>query len=543
MMLSRREWMVAGGCLLLLWAAAVLVMAPRLLHRLSSAANDLLSELDAQAGGERFNRVSLSFDGQKALVNGSVRSPADARRLLDALRADLRTSGNDWNPVTEVVAEDTFTVRPLDPGWLLAAMRGYEAEIIGACASAAERHALENGLRRRWPSWRGRIDFALRVDGSRFDESRDWLKTVQNLPAPEPRGRQSAKLLAAPIGGAWREVEATTGENDTLPPALHELGLSGSEWRERGQPLQTRVREHLLAEAAWEAEQERRRRLPPAHVFLGRRGDQVLLRGEVFDLEAKHALFSAVMAALPGCRILDDLRATGARRPGLSPGVLASEVLTGGKEDKAFALGVPGREWTQLDWEVAREAEPWRDALPIGLDAKQIAEDSALIIDWLQGANAGIPALPAPPRSAFVTLAAYAGRVVVGGQLAEESLRAQLLEAVKRAYTAGWSVRDEVEVSGACTTSSDVQHTAQSVPVASDQKALLAVAIPGQSWRVLPDQLLSDSVTFTPDVLPAGLSPALVTASLQNTLEEMRALGFDFPRAAADDTSDSHDKP
>lgn len=532
--------MVAGGCLLLFWAVAGLVLAPRLLHRLEGAASAALGALEAQSGGARFDRVSVRFDGQRARLHGAVRSPADARRLLDTLRADLRTPGNNWNPVTAVAA-DSLTVRPLDPGWLLAAVRGYEAEVVGVCASEAERRALEGSLRRRWPTWRGRIDFALQVDGRRFDESKDWLKTVQNLPAPEGRGRRSAKLLAAPIGGLWRET--ATDESATPPAALKTLGLSGAEWKERGLPLQTRVREHLLAEIAWEAEQERLRALPPAHVFLARRGDHVLLRGEVFDLEAKRALFSAVMAALPGCRILDDLRAAGARRPGSGPGVPAAEALATDKDGKVLALGLPGRDWTRLDWEVARDAEPWRDALPPGLDAKQVAEDSALVIDWLQGAHAGIPALPAPPRPAFVTLAAYAGRVVVGGQLAEEALRAQLLEAVKRAYPTGWSVRDEVEVTGACAASADVQHTAQSVPVAAAPKALLAVAIPGQPWRVLSERLLLDSAALAPDALPAGLTASLVTASLQPALEEMRALGFDFPNGPADGTPDSDDKP
>lgn len=540
-MLSRREWIVAGSCLLSLWVAAVLVEAPRLRHKMQRAADSVLSKLEAPSGSGRFERVSLVFEGQTARVHGSVRSKDDAVMLLRALRHDLRTPGNPWNPVSRVSSEGSLAIRPFDPGWLLAALRGYDAEVIGVCASEAERAALEESLRRRWPAWRGKIQFALQVDPRRFDETADWLRGVQQFPAPEARGRKSARLLAARIGGPWEEVPLEDGE--ALPAGLRALGLSGGEWRERARPQLIRVRDHFQLEAAWEEEQERLRKLPPAHVFLARRGDQVLLRGEVFDLEAKRALFSAVMTALPGSLILDDLRATGARRPASGPGVPAVDILTGGKDGKAFALGTPGRDWTALDWDVAGDAQPWRTALPPGLDAEDLAADSAVVIDWLQGAHAGIPALPTPPRPPFVTLAAYAGRVIIGGQLAEEALRAQLIEAVKRAYPSGWSVRDEIEVSGACAASSTIQHTVQSVPAARPGGRLVAVAVPGQPWRVLSEDALSDSANLPADALPAGLPAAVVTASLQGSLEEMRALGFDIASGTPEDSAGTEDKP
>lgn len=536
-MLSRREWIVAGACLLSLWAVAAGGLAPRLRDRLHLAAKGLQEQLDAQSGGERFNRVSLVFEGQTVRVHGSVRSQHDANRLLTSLQADLRTPGNHWNPVRQVVTEGSLAVHPLEPGWLLAALRGYEAEIIGVCASAAERAALEESLRRRWPTWRGTIQFGLQVDPRRFDEASAWLRSVQQFPAPEARGRQSARLLAARLGGPWQEL--TLEDRETMPPELRALGLSGSEWSERVRPRLEAVHRHLLAETAWEKEQERLRRLPPAHVFMGRRGDQVLLRGEVFDVEAKRALFSAIMTALPGSRILDDLRATGARRPAAGPGVPAADLLQGGADGKVFVLGVPGRDWTAL--ELTGDSPTWKDALPPGLDSSPLAADHAVVLDWLQGSNAGIPALPTPLRPAFVTLAAYAGRVVIGGQLAEEAHRAQLLEAVKRAYPSGWSVRDEIAVSGACTPSPTLQHTLQSVPANAVAPSLLAVALPGQPWRVLPPGRVSDAASLTADLLPEGLPASLVGAALQNSLEEMRALGFDLAPGTSNVTTPNND--
>jgi hypothetical protein len=527
-MMTRREWIVAGSFLLLLWLAAAAWLAPRLQDRLNTDAAAWLKTLDARAGGARFDHVQVTFDGQSATLHGTVRHESDAQQLIRELGTTLRTPGNPWNPVTQVKARPTLDVRPLDSGWLVAAVRGLDAEITGVCASEAEREALEAGLHRRWPTWRGQINFAIRVDPRRFDESAAWIKTVQSLPAPEARGQKAARLLAARIGDAWRDVDGTP-DGDQFPPNLAALGVSGVDWQERLRARAAEVHAHRVAEAAWEAEQERLRRLPPPHVFLGQRADQVLIRGEVFDLEAKRAVLSAVMAALPDKRLLDDLRAKGERRPGLGLGALDSASLSESPDGKRFALGLPGQTWTSLDWQTGRDAQPWKDHLPPGLTPELVQPDSALVIDWLQGANAGIPTLPAPPPPPFVTLAAFAGRVVIGGRLAEESLRAQLVEAVKRAYPAGWDLRDEVAVSGACAASESIQHTVQSIPVAEPDTPRLAVAIPGQSWQDLPLALLVDPARLDDNPLPEGLPPQTVVASFQNVVAEMRALGLPLP--------------
>lgn len=540
--MTRRKWIWAGLGLLLFWAVAVLAVAPRLERKLNQAAADLVNRLDVEAGGARFERVKVVFDGQRARVSGAVRHEADARRLVSALREELRTPGNRWNPVTAVDVGQNLEVRPLDPGWLVVGIRGFEIEVVGSCATTAEREALELRIRERWPVWRGSLETRLTVEERRFDESVKWAKSVDSLPEAVARGERSARVLVARIGEEWTEL--AMDEREQPPSDLVERGVAGTEWNTRVQPLVARVKQHRVAEAAWQEEQERLNKLPPPHVFLGRRGGQVLLRGEVFDLEAKRAVLSAIMAAFPGSRILDDLRAEGGRRPGSALGALDPAVVEGTGE-KGFALGLAGRDWMALDWEVGREAMPWAEALPEDLVAEAVKEDSALVIDWLQGANAGIPLLPAPPQPAFMTLAVFAGRVVLGGQVAEEGLRAQVVEAVKRAYPGGWVLRNEIAVSGRCVASESVQHTVQSVPVkTANDEVLLAIVRPGQSWRLLPRSVLADvAVLETDRLLPQPLPAHVVAASLGEVLEEMRALGIKFPIATSQETKQIDAKP
>lgn len=543
-MLTRREGMLAGACLLLFAGVVVFWLAPRLERRLKESAQVLISALDHNAGGARFDRIEVAFDGRRALLTGAVRHEQDGRRLISALAEDLRTPGNDANPVSRVLAQD-LKILPLPSGWLAAAVRGFEVEFVGVCASEKEREAVEASLRSRWPSWRGSIAFSLQVDTRRFDESPTWLATVRALPAPEARGPQAARFFAASIGGTWVDLPLSATQPATAPPdAVLALGITTQEWQERLLPRHESVLAHRQQEAAWQAEQERLSKLPPAHVFLGRRGNLVLLRGEVFDIEAKRAVIAGLIAALPGTRLLDDLRANGARRPGPGLGILDATQVLEGKEGKAFALGLPGKAWSSLDWEIGREAQPWAALLPPGLEAANLLEDSALVIDWLQGSNAGIPTLPAPPQPAFLTLAVFDKRILVGGRLAEEALRAQVIAAVKRTYPSGLTLTDEITLSGLTTASESVRHTLQSIPTPAKKDALLfAIARPGGVWTRLSPETVAALTTLPEDQLIEGLPPQTLALAFGSAVEEIQALGFTFPETPTRGKEGPDEKP
>jgi len=530
-MMTRREWILAGLGLLLFEAVAALVMVPRIERKLNEAAAEMVGRLDREAGGGRFDRVRVVFEGQRAKLTGAVRNEADARRLIEALRQELRTPGNRWNPVVGLEVGKGMEVRPLEAGWLVAGVRGYELEVVGVCATEGEREALKEGLRSRWPIWKGGMEWEVGVESRRFDESKRWARALETFPGPIARGKLAARLMMLKIGEGWKELVVEEGEQSRpSDEELKRLGVTAMEWQRVVGPMRRKVDQHRQEEVAWEAEQERLKRLPLAHVFFGRRGKQVLLRGEVYDEESKRALIAMVMTAMPGMRILDDVRAAGMRRPGTEWEQLLEVLGQGGEVEKAFALAVPGQDWAVLDWQIGKDQKAWSGAESEGMDKEGLRADSVVVIDWLQGGHAGIPTLAAPLQPAFLTLAAFSGRVVLGGQLAEEALRAQVVAAVKRSFTAGWVVRDEIAVSGRCEASESVQHTVLSVPEPPLPGAfVLAAAVPGQSWRLLPRAVLEDeTILETEGLLPMPLAGHTVAAGLSDVLEEMRALGLRF---------------
>ena len=538
-MLSRREWVLAAAALLLLWSAAALGFAPRLRSQLESVAAQTLSDLDTSVGGHRFDRLQVRFDGQTARVSGAVRNEADKNLLLARLATSLRTPGNPWNPVERVIPDGpgAFAIRPLEAGWLLAAFRGFEADIVGICAHGTEREALEEQLRRRWPSWRGSLRLRIQEDSKRFDQSATWLQTVRQLPAPENRGPASARLLIARIGQSWQ---------DLFPPSLaspkdasamrQQLGISAGEWAALVDPLLQPVMAHRAAETAWFQEQQRLLSLPPAHVFLGRRQDELLLRGEVHDTAAKRALLYSVMTALPGYRILDDVRNTGNRRPSPAFVVPPSKQIAGTRSGKAFYLAMPGQGWQALDWEVGPEAQPWKEHLPANLESGLVQSDGIAVIEWLQGGQIQAPTLQAPPQPAFLTLAAHAGRIHLGGRLAEPGLHAVLVSAVRRAYPSGWMIEDQISLSGTVAPSATLQHTLQSIPIPNDTDGalpILAIALPGQVWSALSLESVGDLTRLSSKDLPPGfpISPAAIADVLHDPVDKIRARGFVFPQS------------
>lgn len=544
-LLTRREKLIAGACLLLFAALAFFNLAPRLHSRLITAAAAKIQAIDQQTGGSRFDRVSLTFDGQRIFLAGAVRHHQDGLRLIHTFNHDLRTPANPFNPVSQVTATSTLQVKPLQSGWLVAAFQGFNAQVIGVCASSQERETLEQSILSRWPSWRGKINFALQVDTHRFDESPAWLATVRSLPSPEARGRKSAKLFATQIGRTWTDLPLSDPKTQPppIPTQLHDIAITSNEWLDRISPSHTNVLSYLKQETAWEIEQERLRNLSPAHVFIGKRGNQVLLRGEVFDIDSKRAIIASIIAALPDIRLLDDLRAEGARRPEPGLGSFHPTQALLEKEGKAFALGLPGKPWSALDWEVARTAQPWSTLLPSGLDPKTLLEDSALVIDWLQGSNAGIPTLPTPPQPAFLTLAVYQDRILIGGRLAEQSLYTQILAAVKRSYPSGYTFSDQITISGSTEPSDSVQHTIQTIPVRKTDPLLFAVALPGRPWQTLSPSEVAALAALPIDQSVHGLSPQSLATSFEPALEEIRSLGLSFPEPPSRANEQLDNKP
>lgn len=522
-LLTRREWLIAGTCLLLFAALAIRGLVPRLEAKLVQAAVVAVQTLESQSGGARYDRIVTTFDGQQALLSGSVRHQQDGLRLIHDLTHNLRTPGNPFNPVTKVSATSTLQIKPLQSGWIVAAVRGFNADIIGACATIQERDAIEQSLKTRWPTWRGSIKFSILVDPQRFDESSAWLATVRSLPAPEARGRHSAHFYGAQIGKTWKDLPLE--KSHAIPKPVQALGVTSNEWHDRLQTHHDAVVSHLNLESTWELEQERLRSLPPAHVFIGKRGNQILLRGEVFDIEAKRAVIAAIMAALPDFRLLDDIRTSGARRPDPGFGSFLPSQALNEIDGKAFAIGLPGKSWAPIDWQVSNTSQPWLPLLPPEIEPRLLAEDSTLVIDWLQGSNAGIPSLPVPPSPAFLTLAVFQDRVMLGGRIAEPALHAQIVAAMKRTYPSGYTILDEIAVSGSTIASESVQNTIQTIPL-NKSAVLFAMALPGKPWRILSQtEVISLSSLPSEESLNDIPSQTLANA-FAPALDEVQSIGL-----------------
>lgn len=179
-----------------------------------------------------------------------------------------------------------------------------------------------------------------------------------------------------------------------------------------------------------------------------------------------------------------------------------------------------------MDWQVADDAQPWQADLPAGLTAGLVKDDSAAMIDWLQGGGKAMPLVTTRP--AFVTLALFDGRAVLCGQVAEESTRLQLIAAARQAYgTRLLVMHDNLRVDGSCRPFRGVLHVLKSLPEppAAAREAVFALATPTESWVVLPvtaDLLEAGGLQRT-DRFSAVLPAALVEERSQEAIEQLRA--------------------
>ncbi|MDZ4287394.1 MAG: hypothetical protein U0984_05525, partial [Prosthecobacter sp.] len=294
-----------------------------------------------------------------------------------------------------------------------------------------------------------------------------------------------------------------------------------AEWEDRVLPAIQATRRHQQSERSREARVQKQAELPPAHVFLAARDHRLLLLGETATLAIKRELLNNIIAMFPDWKVIDDLRINPRRRADGEFGPITTALLpteTEAGADKSLMLGFAGQNWQPVDWQVGREARPWLGMLPKDLPPDLLAKDSTTAIEWLQGSPKGIPSLPLRAQPSFLTLTLLPDRVILAGQLAEEALRIQLIEAAQRAYGAQAVIMaDALLARGTCEPSPDVLQTTRSLPPLPglNDPILIAFTRPGLTWKSLP---------ATPEMLEAG---GLVKSKL---------LPANFPAAMAEDT-------
>ncbi len=531
--MKRAPWLTAGTCLLLCGLLLFGVGLPRLQRQWIAQAQPLLAELDTGHGP-----VQLHFEGLRAVLSGQVRRASQRAELETRVRERLRLPGG-WFPEFQPVLDlrNELTVVPYPPGWLALAVNGRHAELAGRLGTDLEARDAARLLTERWQAAGGRLLARVNADPTRFDEAPDLETTLSGFPGPPPAdGPDSAQIHLARAGGGWTRLPPDATE-ERLREEAAEHGLEAADWgRVRG--LVERVRRLQELERTRLAEAKRQAGLPPPHLLLAARGDRLLVRGEVASLGLKRSLLNALIEALPGHRVLDDLRVNPERRAVTPFEPVPVEQLPppDRAEDSPLLLGVPGAGWHALPAraDAASLEAAWRTPLPSDLPPERLAGDVRIATDWLRGDARGIPDLPVPAQPSFLTLALLPDKVILAGQLAEEPLHARLLDAVRRAY-AGRAVvlADGLLARGTCMPTESIEQTALSLPPLPrpGEPARLAFARPGGVWQTVAvtGELLGAGGLAKSGLLPENFPAAMAELSLLEAFDHLRA----YPKAPA----------
>ncbi len=551
--MNRMRWCIAGGCFLLLWLIAGTVWGPVIQDRLQKQATAVLRT----EGGEALAGVAVEVHGQSVRLAGKVRREEERARVVQMMEQQVRSGtplaaglGGGLNPVSEVV--ENVEVSPYPPGWVLLVSHGGRGQLLGVAANEYEARDATVQITNFWLNQGGRLEGTVSVRPDLFDESPTAEKTLRGVPKPFPFATplavpglnekpadgeartSSEQLQVARLGSTWETLNVEA-EPEVLERQVRRVGATEEDWKQRIWPALEKVRQSRAGEKARQAEEERLAKLPLPHLFFAVRDSRILLRGEVATAAIKRELMTAMVAMYPDWRVLDDVRINEGRRPTAQFAPLTTALLPERgadgkpvKEGKAFALGVAGQPWVPVDWQVGADSRPWKEKLPTGLPEALLIEDSRVVIEWLQGGFKGIPVLPAKLQPAFLLLGLLPDRVLVTGQVAEESTRMQLIEALGKTY--GSHVRivsDNLQVRGNCEPSGEVLQTTLSLPIlASVGKAgALAFARPGEVWtqRAMTPTILEPGGLGKSGLLPKTFPAALAEDAMLELSDYFRA--------------------
>ncbi|MFZ2281834.1 MAG: hypothetical protein WAW39_28805, partial [Prosthecobacter sp.] len=108
--MTRARWILSAATLFALWLVGALVCLPHLQQDLETAAREELSQQPALR--KRLGGLHLEFDGQKARLTGSVRTPEDRSLIETTVRDQVRLPaplsfglGRSLNPVGGLLSE------------------------------------------------------------------------------------------------------------------------------------------------------------------------------------------------------------------------------------------------------------------------------------------------------------------------------------------------------------------------------------------------------------------------------------------------------
>lgn len=520
--MTRARWIISSLVLCALWSLGAFVLIPRMERDLAAAAQDTLSRQTSLQ--KRLGRLQVAFDGQQAVLTGKVRTPDDLHAVETAVRDLVRAPtpltaslGLRLNPVADV--NNAVEVLPFPAGWLLLAANGPQAKLLGTAANEYEARDLFRSVQDGWSARGGTAEDVLAADAENHDEAANVAATLRGIPTPP----DMAQAYVARIGETWKELSLNRSD-DALFADARAHGVSEEEWNTRVVPVLRGLRDQLKQQQAAEMEKQRLAHLPPAHLFIAARGSQVVVRGEVGSLEMKRAVLDEALEAFSPRRVLDEIRVSPQRRPTGDFGPVTTALLppTADKNGRSLFVGLSDEAWKAVDWQIAPQEQSWKENLTGGLKPADLLNDSEALTEWLQARNDSTA--PPEPAPAFITLALFDAKVIVSGQVAEESTRSRIVAAVRKAYAPRVIVlHDDLRVHAACRPSTGVAHTVGSLPSA-DAGGVFAIAFPGGSWTSIPvtKDLIEAGGLARCKQLPAGVSAALVEERSAEAIEQLR---------------------
>lgn len=521
--MTRARWLLSAASLLVLWLLGALVFLPRMEKDLEAAAQAALSRQPSLAG--RLDALHLEFDGQQARLTGSVRTPQDRTAIESALLHQVRVPsglGRHLNPVGGVHSE--IQVVPAPPGWLFLAAQGSHARLLGKAASNYEARDLARSVHESWNTQGGVTEGAPAIDPAHHDEAATVAATLRAVPPPQA----DAQAHLARIGQSWQEL-ALNKTDAGLQAEARVLGVTDAEWQHTILPALQDLRAVHHRQQLAQMEKERLARLPPGHLFLAVRDDQIVLRGEVGSAAMKRAVLEEAIHAFSPRRLHDEIRVSPQRRPEDDFGPITTALLPEGSKagGKSCFLGFSGGAWKPVDWQTAPGEQSWKQDLPSGIDVRLLLQDSVVLSGWLQGDGAYAPPSAQPAEPAFIALALFGTRAILSGQVAEESVRAQLIAAAHRAYSPQFLVISEfIHVRARCQPSTGILQTLQSLPAAPSPggPAVFAIARPGGAWTLIPvtQPLVEAGGLSRSGLVPAGIPPSVVEDLASESVEQLR---------------------
>jgi len=519
--MTTARWITATLSFCSIWCLGALVLLPRMEEKLTQAAR---TALDSQRTLQnRLSGLHIAFEGQIAHLSGKVRTAQDQLVIRTTIENLVRAPtliasglGERLNPV--IAVQNDVEVAPFPPGWLILAANGPKAQLLGTVATDLEARDLTRSISESWIAKGGSARGELNANLDLHDDASGVRTTLDTLPAPSGVAMHLARL-----GGPWQALPFTASDTD-LHTQASSFGITDAEWTAQVLPLLHQLRSQHLTAAKQTQEATRVSTLPPGHLFIAVRDQRITLRGEVGTAAIKRALIDQALTTFPTYRIHDDIRISSSRHPAadfapMTPALLPSEDAA---EQKKLSLSISGQAWQPLDWRGGRSDKTWKEPLPPLLNASHLSDDSAQLIDWLQGAKPDLPTTPSQP--AVLALVLFDHKAILSGQLAEQALHAQLLSALRQTYTPGMTITaDAFSVRGNCQPAAGILNTSRSLPPPSAQP-ILALATPGSTWTIIPitAALLEPGALAKSSLIPSPISPTLIEDLAADALDQLR---------------------